>query len=51
MSATEAILYALVSLGSSFACYRIGRDEEKKKWLAWFRAHYPNRLNSKNYPE
>jgi hypothetical protein len=51
MSATEAILYALVSLGSSFACYRIGRDEEKKKWLAWFRAHYPNRLNSRNFPE
>ena len=51
MSATEAILYALVSFGSCFACYRIGRDEEKKKWLAWFRAHYPNRLNSRKVPE
>ena len=51
MSATEAILYALVSLSSCFACYRIGRDEEKKKWRAWLRAHYQNRLNSKHYPE
>ena len=51
MSATEAILYALVSFSSCFACYRIGRDEEKKKWRAWFRAQYPNRLNSKHYPE
>jgi len=51
MSALEALLYALVSLGSSFACYRIGRDEEKKKWLAWFRAHYPSRLNSHEFPQ
>lgn len=51
MSATTALFITLLSLGSCFACYRIGRDEEKKKWLAWFRAHYPNRLNSRNFPE
>lgn len=49
MSAIEALLYTLVSLGSCFACYRIGRDEEKKKWLDWFRQHYP--AQPRQFPE
>lgn len=49
MSETTALLITFVSLGSCYACYRIGRDEEKKKWIAWLRQHYPT--STRHFPE